>query len=374
MEISDIKAIRLYRQHFTAKADRHTVLHDLNGLQAQFMAMAEHALKIRCSEPLTYENFGDGLVKNWTLRGTVHIFNRDDLPVFKYDRGNYRSEVFQGYGIFSDYTYKYSVELHPDYPEEIFEEYRKNGGAWTLSPEDQRKWSRFILEKVAEGICEREELKDVCAANGMTKPQLDSMFDQWGGGMRDLCERGFLNYKVQEKKAFELCPEYIPLSEADALKEQVTRYFEHFAPATLRDASYYFGLLQTRLKETTRDLPMKSIEVDGKAFHYLGELPSNCPDIPEIIFLGGFDQLMLGYRKTDSLYLEPENLRKIFNLAGIVMPAVLINGTVSGRWRKKGKKLVLEMFKPTPARLKKHLETEAERVFTDFKTIEIINI
>ena len=208
----------------------------------------------------------------------------------------------------------------------------------------------------------------------MTKPQLDSMFDQWGGGMRDLCERGFLNYKVQEKKAFELCPEYVPLSEEDALIEQVTRYFEHFAPATMRDASYYFGMPQSKLREIMSKLPMKSVTADGKTYHYLGDLPDDCPDIPHIIFLGGFDQLMLGYQKTDSLYLDPADLRKIFNLAGIVMPAILVDGSVLGRWRKKGKKLVLEMFREMPPRRKKQLETEAESVFTDFKTIDIINI
>ena len=40
MTTEDIKTLRLYRQHLSFKADRQTVLRDLNGIQAQFMAMA----------------------------------------------------------------------------------------------------------------------------------------------------------------------------------------------------------------------------------------------------------------------------------------------------------------------------------------------
>ena len=69
-------------QHLLKKTDKKTVLHDLLGVQAQITVNAYHALKIRCHD-LTEENFGAGLVKNWTLRGTVHIFAEEDLPLFK---------------------------------------------------------------------------------------------------------------------------------------------------------------------------------------------------------------------------------------------------------------------------------------------------
>ena len=31
-----------------------------------------------------------------------------------------------------------------------------------------------------------------------------------GGGVREMCERGFINYVVQEKKAFGLSPAFTP--------------------------------------------------------------------------------------------------------------------------------------------------------------------
>ena len=38
-------------------------------------------------------------------------------------------------------------------------------------------------------------------------------------------------------------------------------------------------------------------------------------------------------------------LRGIFNLAGVVMPALLIDGKVAGKWKKKDKRLVVTTFK-----------------------------
>lgn len=53
---------------------------------------------------------------------------------------------------------------------------------------------------------------------------------------------------------------------------------------------------------------------------------------------------MLGYLKTESLYLPPEHLRGIFSLSGIVMPPVLLHGRVVGKWKRSGKKLTVTAF------------------------------
>ena len=56
--------------------------------------------------------------------------------------------------------------------------------------------------------------------------------------------------------------------------------------------------------------------------------------------------VVVGYQKTESLYLPGEYLRGIFNLGGIVMPAILLDGRVVGRWKKKGGKVELTLFAP----------------------------
>ncbi len=88
------------------------------------------------------------------------------------------------------------------------------------------------------------------------------------------------------------------------------------------------------------------------------------------ILLAGFDQLMLGYQKKESLYLPSEHLRGIFNLAGIVMPAILLDGKVVGKWKKKNTMLTFTLFETVSARDKKAISGEAEKLWNDIKKIE----
>jgi len=80
---------------------------------------------------------------------------------------------------------------------------------------------------------------------------------------------------------------------------------------------------------------------------------------------------MLGYQKKESLYLPQEHLRGIFNLAGIVMPPILLDGKVVGKWKKKNTKLTMTLFEAVGARNKKAIINEAETLWGDLKKIEI---
>ncbi len=368
----EIKQLRLYRQHITNKSDKASVCHDLNGLQAQFTVNVYYGLKIRCSEEITPLNFGEGLVKNWSVRGTVHAFNENDLPIFKADKSLYKNDDFKGYGIFSQGAYEFAKKK--EYLQRQAEEYEKNGYAFTLDPQRQKYFSEFIREKISEGICTRDELKQACIDNGMTFAERDSMFDQWGGGMRELCERGFLCYRVCEKKEFMIAPDFSPVGNEEAEREIASRYFKNFAPATVKDFAYYYGCTQSRAKEIMERLPLENFSACGKEYFFMGELPGNVPDIPGCVLLAGFDQLMLGYKKEESLFLPEEHLRGIFNLAGIVMPPVLLNGNVAGRWRKKNRKVTFEMFEKISERDKKIIEDTALELYGEINKREWKNL
>ena len=95
----ELMQIRLARQHLTDKTDRRTVVRDLLGVQAQFMVNALHSLHIRCRESFSEAEAGEGLVKNWAVRGTVHVFDEADLGLFRHDPLLYRSMDFRGYEI-----------------------------------------------------------------------------------------------------------------------------------------------------------------------------------------------------------------------------------------------------------------------------------
>lgn len=204
MTIEELKIRQLTNQHLLSPVDKVTVLHDLCGVQAQFMANAMHALKIRCSD-FQEDTVKDGLIKNWTIRGTVHVFAEDDLPLFIHCSNGqaYRSNDWHGKSFWNQRI------------------------GWALTPERQAYFVNVISEALKDSALTRDEMKDICRQSGMTEPEEGSMFDQWGGGIREMCERGFINYVVQEKKAFCLSPAFTPIPEAEANLEMARRYFTH---------------------------------------------------------------------------------------------------------------------------------------------------
>lgn len=341
MTREEVKIRQMSGQHLIKKTDKLTAVRDLCGVQAQLMSNAIHSLRIRCHD-FNEKTLAEGLIKNWTLRGTVHVFAESDLALFKHcDNGRiYRSEDFDGY-------------------------VRTDGSKrpWTLTPERQRYFSRLILKAIENDAKTRDELKKLCRENGMNAIEEGSMFDPWGGGIRDLCERGFMNYAVQEKKAYIPSPAFTPIPEAKANLEIARRYFTHIAPATIHDAMYFFHATAAQVKAWLSDLPVRSFLCEGKTYYYMETDFDYENTIPDCIFLAGFDPLMLSYQKKESLYLKEEHIRKIFNLAGIVMPAVLLRGEVVGKWKKTGSKLLITLFETVSSKDKEMMEYHANMLW-----------
>ena len=334
MTLEGIKLRRLTGQHLLTPTDTQTVIKDLCGVQAQFLSHALHGLSIRCAEVNT-----DGLVKSWTNRGTMHLFSVDDLPLFLCEG---RTHFLRPVDTMESDAY--------------------------ISADRKAYFADLIIDAVSQGIDEREALKAVCEKAGMTESESQSLFDPWGGTIRALCETGRICHKVQEKKAYQLCPTFEPMAEEPARIELARRYFTHFGPATIKDAAYFFGTTQTKVKSWLKQLPVSETSLDGNSYFCIDNgLPAK--ELPACLFLAGFDQLMLGYEKTESLFLPREHMRDIFNLAGIVRPAILVNGTIVGWWNLKNRKLKITLFSPADQKL---ISETASRLWTDLKQIEYL--
>lgn len=360
MTIEELKIRQMTNQYLIEKSDKMTVVRNLCGIQAQFMANAMHSLRLRCND-YHEETVADGLVKNWTVRGTVHVFAESDLPLFKHCGGgkDYRSHQYGGYCTLQRPDGSYHNE--------------DDGNSklvYALTPERQRYFSEKVVEAVRNGPQSRDDLKALCRSNGMTEIEETAFFDSWGGGIRDLCERGFMNYAVQEKKAYIAAPEFRPIPEEEAKLEMARRYFTNIAPATIHDAMYFFHAKQAEVKDWLRQLPAERLEWNGKTYYYIPNGKTYSREIPPCIFLAGFDQLMLGYQKRESLYLPQEYLRGIFNLAGIVMPPILLRGKVVGRWKKKNGALTLTLFEPLSGQDRKQIRDAAETTWGGLQKIE----
>ena len=334
MTLEEIKLRRLTGQHLLTPTDTQTVVKDLCGVQAQFLSHALHGLSIRCTEVNT-----DGLIKSWTNRGTMHLFSADDLPLFLHEG---RTHFLRPVDTLESDAY--------------------------ISADRKAYFADLIVDAVSQVIDEREALKAVCEKAGMTESESQSLFDPWGGTIRALCEAGRICHKVQEKKAYQLCPAFEPMTENKARIELARRYFTHFGPASIKDASYFFGTTQAKVKSWLKQLPVTETTLDGKSYFCIDNgLPAG--NVPDCLFLAGFDQLMLGYEKTESLFLPEEHMRDIFNLAGIVRPAILVNGTVVGWWNLKNHKLKVTLFSPIDQEL---LTNAATKLWSDLKEIEVL--
>ena len=334
MTLEEIKLRRLAGQHLLTPTDTRTVVKNLCGVQAQFLSHALHGLSIRCTEVNI-----DRLIKSWTNRGTMHLFSADDLPLFLHEG---RTHFLRPVDTLESDAY--------------------------ITADRKAYFADLIVDAVAQGIDEREALKAVCEKAGMTESESQSLFDPWGGIIRALCETGRICHKVQEKKAYQLCPAFEPMAENKARIELARRYFTHFGPATIKDAAYFFGTTQTKVKSWLKQLPVIETSLDGKSYFYIDSgLPAG--ELPDCLFLAGFDQLMLGYEKTESLFLPKEHMRDIWGLAGIVRPAILANGTVVGWWNLKNRKLKVTLFSPTDQKL---LTNAATKLWADLKEIEVL--
>ena len=334
MTLEEIKLRRLTGQHLLVPSNTQTVVKDLCGVQAQFLSHSLHGLSIRCNEVST-----DGLIKSWTNRGTMHLFSVDDLPLFLHEG---RTHFLRPVDTLESDAY--------------------------ISADRKAYFANLIVDTVSQGIEEREALKAVCEKAGMTDSESQSLFDPWGGTIRALCEAGRICHKVQEKKAYQLCPAFEPMAEEPARIELARRYFTHFGPATVKDAAYFFDTTQTKVKSWLKQLPVRETTVDYKSYYYIDHgLPAD--GLPTCLFLAGFDQLMLGYEKTESLFLPREHMRDIFNLAGIVRPAILVNGVVVGWWNLKNRKLKVTLFSPADQKL---ILDAAAAMWSDLKEIEVL--
>ena len=333
MTIDQIKLQRLANQHLLHKTDIRRAVRDLCGVQAQFMGHALHGLSLRSDADTSH------LLKTWTLRGTMHLIDEGDLPLFLHEGRN--------------------PFLRP--------QDTLSSDAW-VSGNRKSFFGDLILAALASGSKTREELKLLCRAKGMTDSEEASLFDPWGGIIRALCENGSICHLVSQEKAYHLCPQFSPMDMDSAHLELARRYFTHFGPATAKDAAYFLGWTQKEVKRQLSRLDVEAFPLENHIFYCIAQEQPSVECYP-VLFLAGFDQLMLGFEKKESLFLPPDHLRDIFTLSGIVRPALLVEGTVSGSWNLKNNKLTVRLFHAVDHSL---LTEAAQQQWPALKKIEFV--
>ena len=217
--------------HLLAKASKSTVVSDLCGLQAQFANNPKYALRIRASD-FSEANWGDGLVKIWSFRSTLHAVRVDEIGLFLSARGV------------------------PDAWDD----------SWTgLKKEIKPYWCDFIYARILEGTSGRDQLKRACLNKGMDQDLLEKVFHGWGGLLKEMSARGMIAYDIGTDKRFVVCRDMEPMDQDEARTALIRRYFTSYGPATIADCATFTGFM---LRETRRlieqsGMPLESALCDG---------------------------------------------------------------------------------------------------------------
>lgn len=349
MEREELLIRRMTAQHLLSPASPLDVPGDLCGLQAQFLRNAIHALRIRTDDLRTAR-----IIKTWTLRGTVHLIPERDLPLYLRHCGTAEDVCQSGW-------YQWTAERGHANP-----------------PEREIELARQLVEAIGNGMDTRDALREHLRTCGMTEDEEARVFNPWGGLIAELVNIGVLAFRVDmldathpdETKRYRLLPPFQPVEESAARLELARRYFTHYGPATLRDAAYFFHWTQAEIKGLLAQLPINRADCEGKTYYWL-DAPRDAAylSMPEALLLAGFDPLMMGYRKEGNPFLPIEHLRGIFNLAGIVNPAILLRGRVVGKWKEKNGKVEFTAFESLSGGDKRRIVDAADALFSVKKVI-----
>ncbi len=142
----------------------------------------------------------------------------------------------------------------------------------------------------------------------------------------------------------------------EAVAHLLRSYLAAFGPATPHDAARWaklpIGTVRAGLER------VRTIDLgDGYLDLPRAPRPGDVSAPPRLLPL--FESILLGYEDR-SRFLSEDVYARIM-LGGMVLQAVLVDGTVRGAWRLEQGKVVVESFDPLPRRVQRELEDEARR-------------
>ena len=150
---------------------------------------------------------------------------------------------------------------------------------------------------------------------------------------------------------YHLLEERVPpakvISRGEALAELVRRYFSTRGPATLQDFVWWSGLTTTDAGNGIEMLKSKlqSEEIDGRVYWFAESKPSQKEQTRIAYLLPNYDEYIVGY--TDRSQIHDSSHNKKLDARGNVLfqNTLVINGQVTGTWKRTLKKneVVLEL-------------------------------
>ena len=367
-----VHAFRMARHHLDRPAPRSqvaSVVADACGIQAQVMAAAQLALRVRL-RGLTLEDIERALwqertlARVWCMRGTVHLVPSDQFAVFV--RGSSTRQVgrLENWRVRAGASKEATDHLvaaasaamdRPRTRGEIANRVRASLG-WPIEKGGGRGWGNpadALGFRLGRSVVTVPDIAWMAAyralvcfgpdeGEGTTFVRPDAWLPRW----RDL-----------------------PLEEAEGAL--LRRYLRGFGPATVSDFAAWSILTVARARQIWARVEdeLAPVALDGRTAWVLrGDVPALNRaklDRSAVRLLPYFDSFLMGHKGRDHL-VDAAHYKRIYRPAGWVYPAVLRAGRVAGEWtyQRAGKRLRVQVrpYVPFDDATKDGVRAEADDV------------
>jgi hypothetical protein len=144
----------------------------------------------------------------------------------------------------------------------------------------------------------------------------------------------------------------------------VSSYLRGFGPATVKDIATYCGLPATVVRSTLASLRLRRFTGEaGEELLDVAGAPLPPAETPAPVrFLPTWDSTLLIHCRAAGVLPEVYRPRIFHTKNPQSTPVFLVDGSVAGTWRYDGARVQASPYEPLPARVRRDVEDEAERL------------
>ncbi len=364
LDWSQINAWRVAQHSLVQRAEDgqlHEVVTRLGGVHAQLMSAAEWSLGVRVEglTPADVENAlwqDRTLVKTWAMRGTLHLINAQELPLYVAARA------------------AYGIKRPPSY-------YTYHG----VTPAEYDAILETIPRVLTDEPVTREDLAQAVAQAAGMPNRADVLLGGWGSLLKPSAFRGEICFGpsqgqkvtfVHPRRWLAAWQEHDPQA---AWQEMARRYLTVYGPATLDHFARWWGVPVAPVKKLFRSLgdEIEAVEVEGDQAWALAatlEAMQSLPATRSVRLLPQFDAYVVGVERDQEAVLSQTHKGRVHRPQGWISAVVLVAGRMEGVWsldRRRDQSVVtVEMFDLPAARVEDALRAEVKRL-GDFLETEV---
>jgi hypothetical protein len=321
MNLADIANIRLESQQITSSTFNTAgeIVHWMGAMQAQDYGMAKWAIGVRLTgstDKMIEASLDKGeILRTHLLRPTWHFVTAEDISwMLALTAPHIKSSV---------------KSRHRDLE---------------ITGTIIEKSNNAIAKALTGGYLTREMLvNELLKVNIRTDENRASHLLLWAELDGLICSGPSSGNKRTYTLLENCIPKNKPLLRDEALAKLAERYFNSHAPATLQDFIWWSGLPVTDAKHGFEMIRSSfiSASVDSQNYWIPASLSPPRKKKSSTVVLPAYDEFIISYKNRNAA-LNAENHKKSISSNGIFRPVIVVNGKVTGIWKRTpGKDTVL---------------------------------